>query len=116
MTVEDVRKNISLTPSEDGSTRMLRKEFVVVGDWTIQDRTDQWWSLHDGVVWSPYKDSLEEYLRLLKNGDPFSRGGPGQYCYSEEVIWAINRSPVGIVFISTDGKGIDLFSSDKEVT
>lgn len=81
---------------------------LCVGDWLIEDRTTQWWALQgDKVVYGFDREEVEADLA----GNPI----PESATYSEGPVWVVRRSPTGLVWISSDGYGIDVFHADYEL-
>jgi len=107
---------VSALPLPDGEVRHAQGEAVVLGSWWVEDRTDCWWFVENNhFTYSESREHLLSWRNIAKGHEKWSKFGPGEHCYSDGPIWAIRRSATGLVFVSSDGYGLELFSADKEL-
>lgn len=79
---------------------------LLLGDWLVKDYSDCWWSLcGDRIAHSYDRADLVSSL---------AGGYSEATTYSEGPVWVVRRSPSGLVWISTDGRGVNVYHADRE--
>lgn len=114
--VEEDYNWVSAFPLPSGEVRHAQGEAVVLDSWWVEDRTDCWWFVENNYfTYSESREHLLSWRKIERGQEQGYRFGPGEHCYGDGPIWAIRRSATGLVFVSSDGYGLELFSANKEL-
>jgi hypothetical protein len=72
----------------------------------VEDYSECWWAIRgDRITHSHDKADIISALS----------GGYSEATYSEGPVWVVRRSPTGLVWISTDGRGVEVYHADREI-